>query len=72
MEAVDALRLLVPEDVDPEGIFIGTISCDGGGEFQWMFENLAKSLRTKIETNAPYIPQGNTVAERSYGTIMGL
>ena len=32
-EAVDALRLLVREVADPEGISIGTIRCDGGGEF---------------------------------------
>ena len=71
-EAVDALRLLVREVADPEGISIGTIRCDGGGEFQGMFENLAKSLGIKVTTNAPYVPQGNAVAERSFGTVIGV
>ena len=32
---------------------------------------MCESLGIIIETNAPYIPQGNAIAERGFGTIVG-
>ena len=63
---------MIKDVADPEGISIGKIRCDGGGEFRGRFPALAESLGIPIETNAPYIPQGNSIAERGFGTIIGV
>ena len=34
-------------------------------------DRLCVSLGIIIETNAPYIPEGNAIAEHGFGTIMG-
>ena len=52
-------------------VCIGEINCDGGAEFKGRFQELCVSLGINIETNAPYIPEGNAIAERDFGTIMG-
>ena len=52
-------------------VCIGEINCDGGAEFKGRFQELCVSLGINIETNAPYIPEGNAIAERGFGTIMG-
>ena len=44
---------------------------DGGAEFKGRFQALYESLGIIIGTNAPYIPQGNAIAERGFGTIIG-
>ena len=36
-----------------------------------MFQALCVSLGIIIETNAPYIPAGNAIAKRGFGTITG-
>ena len=37
-----------------------------------MSSTLPESLGIPIETNEAYIPQGNSVAERGFGTIIGV
>ena len=69
-EAAGALSQVIQDVADLEGICIGKIRCDGGGEFRGRFQALAESLGIPIETNAPYIPQGNYIAERGFGIIM--
>ena len=71
-EAADALKQVVQDVVDLEGTCIGKIRCDGGGEFEGRFQAPAEALVIPIETNAPYIPQGNPIAECGFGTIIGV
>ncbi len=70
--AAEALETVVKEEADPEGLCVTTLHCDGGGEFKGRFAALAESLGIKIETNAPYMPQGNAVAERGFGTVAAI
>ena len=63
---------MIQDVTDPEGICIGNIRWDGGGEFRGRFQTLAESLGIPIETNAPHIRQGNSIAERGFGTIIGV
>ena len=56
----EVLHALVQEVADPAGLCIGKIHCDGGAEFKGRFQELCVSLGIIIETNAPYIPEGNT------------
>ena len=49
----------------------GKIHCDGGAEFKGRFQELCVSFGIIIETNVPYIPEGNAIAELGFGTIMG-
>ena len=67
----EGLHALVQQVADPAGLCIGVIHCDGGAEFKGRFQELCVSLGIIIETNAPYIPEGNAIAERGFGTIMG-
>ena len=62
----EGLHALVQEVADPVGLCIGKIHCGGGAE---MFQELCASLGIIIETNAPYIPEGNAIAERGFGTL---
>ena len=66
----EALHALVQEVADPAGLCIENIRCDRGPEFTGRFQALCVSLGIVIETNAPYIPEGNAIAERGLGTIM--
>ena len=70
-QAVEGIQLLVRDVADPEGLCVGTVHCDGGGEFMGKFLSYCQSLGIKIETNPPHIPQGNAIAERGYGSIFG-
>ena len=70
-ETAEGLQALVQEVADPEGPCIGKVHCDGGAEFKGTFQALCESLGIIIETNAPYIPQGNAITERGFGTIIG-
>ena len=70
-EAADALNQEFQDVPDPKGICIGKTRCDGGGEFKGRFQALAQSLGILIETKPPYIPQGNSIAERGSGTSTG-
>ena len=63
---------MIKDVADPEGISIGKIRCDGGGEFRGRFQALTESLRILIATNAPYIPQRNPIAARGFSTILGV
>ena len=62
---------LAQEVADPAGLCIGKLHCDGGAEFKGRFQELCVLLGIIIETNAPYIAEGNAIAERGFGTIMG-
>lgn len=70
-ETAEALQTLVRDVADPLGQSINTVHCDGGAEFKGRFIALCKSLGIKVETSAPYIPEGNAIAERGFGTIIG-
>ena len=67
----EGLHAFVQEVADPAGLCIGKIQCDGGAEFKGRFQELCVSLGIIIETNTPYIPEGNAIAERGFGTIIG-
>ena len=69
--AAEGLHALVQEIDDPAGLCIGKIHCDGGAEFKGTFQEFCVSLGITIETNAPYIPEENVIAERGFGTITG-
>ena len=71
-EVAEALSHLIKEIADPEGLRIDRIRCDEGCEFSGRFEVLASNLGVKIETSAPYVPQSNAVAERGFGTVIGM
>lgn len=70
-ETAEALQQLVQEEADPLGLNVGTVHCDGGGEFKGRFRALCVSLGIKIETSPPYSPEGNSIAERGFGSIFG-
>ena len=67
----EGLHALAQEVSDPTGLCMGKIHCDGGAEFKGRFQELCVSFGIIIETNAPYIPEGNAIAERVFGTIIG-
>lgn len=58
------------EVADAEGLCMGRIRCDGGGQCGGRFAELACNLGSKIETRPPYTPQGNAIAERGFGTTI--
>ena len=70
-EATEAFQTIVQDVADPEGICIVKVDCDGKAEFRGRFQALCESLGIMIQTNAPYILQGNAIAERGFGTIIG-
>ncbi|CAB1118547.1 unnamed protein product [Ectocarpus sp. CCAP 1310/34] len=70
-EVTDALETLIKEVADPEGICIGKIHCDGAADFKGRFLAMCRSFGIAVETSPPYVPQGNAVAERGFGTVIG-
>ena len=70
-ETTEGLQALVQKVADPKGLCIGKVHCDGGAEFKEMFQALCESLGIIVETSSPYIPQGNAITERGFGTIIG-
>ncbi|CAB1099484.1 unnamed protein product [Ectocarpus sp. CCAP 1310/34] len=70
-ETAEALQTLVRDEADPLGQSIGTVHCDGGAEYLGKFLALCKSLGIKLTNSPPYVPQGNPIAERGFGTIIG-
>eukprot|EP00903_Cladosiphon_okamuranus_P021851 g20088.t1 len=70
-ETAEALQTLVRDEADPLGQSIGTVHCDGGAEYLGKFLALCKSLGIKKTNSPPYVPQGNAIAERGFGTIIG-
>ena len=71
-KADDAMNQVVQDMDDPEEICIGKTMCDGGGESKGQFQALPESHGIPIETNAPYIPQGNSIAKRRFGPIIDI
>lgn len=65
-KVTEALDDMVKNVADQEGFFIGCLRVDGGAEVKGRFSALAQSLRIKVETNPPYVPQGSVIAERGY------
>lgn len=70
-ETAEALKTLVQHAADPIGQSIITVHCDGGAEFKGRFLALCQSLGIQVKTSAPYNPEGNAIAERGFGTIIG-
>ena len=70
-ETAEGCQALVQEVADPEGVCIGKAHCDGGADFKGRFQVLCESLEIVTETNAPYMPQRNAIAERGVGTTIG-
>lgn len=68
----EALQHIVKEMADLEGLFMGRIRCNGVREFKGHFAELAPSLCTKMEASPHYVPQENSIAERGFGTIIGI
>ncbi|CAB1115713.1 unnamed protein product [Ectocarpus sp. CCAP 1310/34] len=69
-EVTVALETLIKEVADP-GVYIGKILCDGAADFKGRFLAMCRSFRIAVETSPPYVPQGNAVAERGFGTVIG-
>ena len=46
-EAADALKQVVQDVADPEGICVGKIRCDGGGQFKGRFQNAGSHLESR-------------------------
>ncbi|CAB1097980.1 unnamed protein product [Ectocarpus sp. CCAP 1310/34] len=70
-EVTVALETLIKEVADAEGICIGKIHCDGAVDFKGRFLAMCRSIGIAVETSPPYVPQGNAVAERGFGTVIG-
>eukprot|EP00752_Nemacystus_decipiens_P002677 g2503.t1 len=70
-ETAEALQSLIRDVADPLGQSIGMVHCDGGAEFKGRFLALCQSVGIAVNNSAPYVPQGNAVAERGFGTIIG-
>lgn len=72
-EVEEAVRYLIKEVADPEGLCLGKIRCEGGREFQGRIAELASNVGIKVETSSPfYITQENSIAERGFGTTIGM
>lgn len=67
----ESLQELIQNEADPLGTCIGKVHCDGGAEFKGRFQALCESMGIKLDNSAPYVPQGNAIAERGFGTIIG-
>ncbi|CAB1100998.1 unnamed protein product [Ectocarpus sp. CCAP 1310/34] len=70
-ETAEALQSLIRDVADPLGQSIGTVHCDGGKEFKGTFLELCMSVGITVNNSPPYVPQGNAIAERGFGTIIG-
>ncbi|CAB1106814.1 unnamed protein product [Ectocarpus sp. CCAP 1310/34] len=70
-ETAEALQSLIRDVADPLGQSIGTVHCDDGAEFKGRFLELCKSVGITVNNSPPYDPQGNAIAERGFGTIIG-
>jgi hypothetical protein len=71
-EAGKALSTLINDAATPEHLSIRRMRSDGGGEFEGEFRQVCRKAGIKQELSAPYSPQQNGVAERSWETIMGM
>lgn len=69
-KVADALQDVVKSVADPEGMSIGRLRVDGPGQFKGRCAALAPSHAIKIETDPPYVSQGNAIAEHGFGTII--
>ncbi|CAB1117976.1 unnamed protein product [Ectocarpus sp. CCAP 1310/34] len=67
----ESLQELIQNEADILGTCIGKVHCDGGAEFKGRFQALCESMGIKVDSSPPYVPQGNAIAERGFGTIIG-
>ncbi|CAB1121335.1 unnamed protein product [Ectocarpus sp. CCAP 1310/34] len=70
-ETAEALQSLIRDVADPLGQSIGTVHCDGGAEFKGRCFEMCKSVGITVNNSPPYVPQGDAIAERGFGTIIG-
>lgn len=70
-EAAEAPLMVIQDVAGPEGICIGRMKCDGAAEFKGRFQSLCQQFGITTEANALHIPQGNAIAERGFGYVIG-
>ncbi|CAB1121517.1 unnamed protein product [Ectocarpus sp. CCAP 1310/34] len=68
----ESLQELIQNEADPLGICIGKVHCDGRADFKGRFQALCESMGIKVDDSPSYVPQGNAIAERGFGTIFGM
>jgi hypothetical protein len=71
-DAAGALESLLEDAAKPEGIRLRAVRSDGGGEFAGDFAAVCRRAGVKQQLSAPYAPQQNGVAERTWGVIIGM
>lgn len=71
-ESPSALQQVITQVADPEGAILGKTRCAGGREFGGRFLVLSEVSGVKVETNASYTPPGTGIAERGFGTTIGV
>ena len=68
-EAANAFRDIIHDYFVPEGLKIGVVRTDGGGEWHGQFLSVLSELGIKRESTPPYTPQYNGVVERALGLL---
>ena len=68
-DATNALRDIIDDYLAPEGLKIGVVRTDGGGEWYGQFLSFLSKLGIKRESTPPYTPQYNGVVERALGLL---
>ena len=68
-DATEGLRDIINDDIAPQGLQIGIVRTDGGGEFDGQFQTFLSERGIKRERTPPHTPQYNGVAERALGIL---
>lgn len=71
-KVVEALEHVAKNVADPEDLPLGRAGFDGVGDFECPRGAFPQPLLVKIETNPPYVPQRNALAECTFGAITGI
>ncbi|CAN0493370.1 unnamed protein product, partial [Discosporangium mesarthrocarpum] len=71
--ALDSLYNFVRDIAIPEGLHVGRLRSDNGGEYtEKAFRDYCKTVGIKQEFTAPYTPQHHAPIERKWGTLMAV
>ncbi|CAN0490408.1 unnamed protein product, partial [Discosporangium mesarthrocarpum] len=71
--ALDSLYNFVRDIAIPEGLHVGRLRSDNGGEYTVKaFRDYCKTAGIKQEFTAPYTPQQHAPIERVWGTLMAV
>ncbi|CAN0463819.1 unnamed protein product [Discosporangium mesarthrocarpum] len=71
--ALDYLYNFVRDIAIPEGLHVGRLRSDNGGEYTGKaFRDYCKTVGIKQEFTAPYTPQQNAAIERAWGALMAV